>query len=509
MHSQIPKVETRRQRRHRAQRTRRRRLAIWAVVVLVGIVTFILRAVHLDRSWDIFVDEISYLRISQSVAENQEVKLYDNAFYLHPPLFFFLEGIFVKASPPGGDLVHQIYNVRYVNVVLASLTALGLLGIGQRVAGWLAGVVVALTFALDPFIIKMNSRNYLDTAAMLWVVLGYYVLFSALTDEKRQLPLWRVLAAGFLFGLALLSKEMTVFITLLPLAVCFFAKWAIPRQQAVLAGGVTALVYVPYPIIVYAIGDWRDFSYQKLQGVSRLAGLLRITGFRAEGPSFLHAVLANLQQFATTYALLATGGISIIILFFFFGGAARRLLLAWTASSYTLLIYVVIQGTLEEQFFYLLVIPALLSTVLTVKLILDTNLLVARRRRTAATGTLLFVFAAFLFWSSYIWAQVHFIPDNGYERVDAYIREEIPKEKRIGVVGDTEEFLLKDRMSGKYSSAEELQAHHVDYIVVSSKLAEQGYAPSPEFYHWITEHGEPVYSFEGRSFGLIGVYQLA
>ncbi|MGI8910319.1 MAG: ArnT family glycosyltransferase [Rubrobacteraceae bacterium] len=478
------------------------------MVVLIGVATFILRAIHLDRSWDIFVDEISYLRLSQSVAENLEVKLYGNPLYLHPPLFFFIEGAYTKLLSSTGDLIQQIYDVRYLNVALAGLTAVVLFGIGRRLAGWLVGATTATIFALEPFVIKMNSRNYLDTSAMLWVVLGYYVLFSAMTDENRRLPLWRVLAAGVLFGLALLTKDITAFATLLPLAVCFVMNWAMPRLQSALAGVVAALVYAPYLIVIYAIGDWRDFSYQKLQGASRLAGLLHETGFNQEGgPSFLMAIISNLEEFATTYALLATGSLSVVVLFFFARGAAKRLLLAWTASTYALLAYIVVLGTLEEQFFYYLIISSILSTVVTAKLILGTEAFGDHVRRVLLAATVLLT-VAFFSWTSYIWAQVHSTPDDGYERVVAYIEENVPKDSKVAVVPDTAEFLIKGS-SGKYGSVEELQRNDVDYVVYGSYVLKEGYGKAPpEFYRWIVDNGELVYGFEGPSFGLLGVYRL-
>ena len=497
---------------------------IWAAVMFIGVVTFTLRAVRLDVSWDIFVDEISYLRISQSVAQGAGMKLYGDAFYLHPPAYFFLESVFIKLFPPTGDLIHQIYDVRYLNAALAALSAVALFGIGRRLAGPLVGFAAATIFALEPYMIKMNSRNYLDTSAMLWVVLGYYVLFSVATEETRRLPLWRVPVAGFFFGLALLTKDMVAFSTMLPLAVCFFAGWAMPRSQSMLVGICALLTYLPYPIVVYAIGDWNDFAYQKLRGASRLAGFIHETGFNQKGgPSLLAAIFANLREFVTTYILLATGGLSILILFFFFGGAAKRLLLAWTASTYALLMYIVVLGTLEEQFFYFLVVPSILATTVTVSLILEVGSHEGPRvawqgrragrqrahmRRALLTVTALSA-AAFCLWTCYVWIQVHSQPDNGYERVVTYLKG-VPEEYSVGVSNDTTQFVMSDLQVNDelYGTEKAVRDDGVDYLVISSKLVEQGYGPSPKFYRWVKSHGKLVYGFVGRSFGLMGVYEL-
>jgi hypothetical protein len=484
------------------------RVTLWGISLLLGTVAFVLRAVHLGRSWEIFIDEITYLRISQSVADSLQVKLYGDPFYLHPPLFFFFEGAYVKLFNPSNGLIQQIYDVRYLNIVFASLSAIVLFGLGRRLAGWPAGVAAATIFALDPFIIKMNSRNVLETSAYLWVLLGYYIIVSALGDKLGAITTRRVLAAGFLFGLALLTKDMTAFVTLLPLAVCFTLNWALPRRQSALAGATVALVYAQYPVVIYIVGDWSSFTYQKLRGASRLAGFVQETGFNQQGgPSFLEAIISNLGQFATTYALLGSGTVAVCVLFFF-GGAARRVVVAWTASAYALLAYGVGVGTLEEQFFYFLIIPSLLATVVAATLVLKISAIRDRRQQWLLRGTT-FLAAVFVGWSGTVWAQVHFTPDNGYERVVAYLNENVPKGSRIASTTDTSDFMLDGYVVGKWNSVEELHANDAEYVLINSYLVEKGYGiASPEFYQWVARNSELAYGFEGRSHGLIGLYQL-
>jgi hypothetical protein len=80
----------------------------WIAVILVGAITFILRAVNLGRSFEVFIDEFTYLVISQSVVRNLQVVLYGHPFYLHPPAYFFIEAAFLKVFQPGGDTIHTI-----------------------------------------------------------------------------------------------------------------------------------------------------------------------------------------------------------------------------------------------------------------------------------------------------------------------------------------------------------------------------------------------------------------
>src|SRR5919199_6648567 len=215
----------------------------WIVALLVGLTTFGLRATHLSRSFDVFIDEVTYLRIAHGVGTNLQFKLFDKTFYLRPPLFFFLEAAFLRLTHSSGTTLEQIYTLRYLNVLFASLSAGGLLLIARRLGGWKAGLIAAGLFALDPFVIKMNSLVLLDTSTLWWVLAGYGLLLWGMDDTPRPmtfrrrtaagssvatpaagaaesevqvlppaarttLPLWRALLAGLCFGLALLTKDL-------------------------------------------------------------------------------------------------------------------------------------------------------------------------------------------------------------------------------------------------------------------------------------------------------------
>jgi 4-amino-4-deoxy-L-arabinose transferase-like glycosyltransferase len=487
------------------------RVILWLMAVVLGFFAFSLRMVDLGRSWDIFVDEITYLGLSKSVAGGAGITLGNGPFYLHPPGLFFLEAAYLKLFGISGGLIGQIYEVRYLNITLAALTAFAIFWLGRALAGWLAGVTAGAVFALEPFAMKMNSRNYLDTAAMLWVVLGYCVALSAVMDDEREKRLWKSVLAGFLFGLAILCKDVTSLVTLIPLFVCCLMGWCLPRAHAALAGIVAVLTYAPYPLVIYLRGDWADFVYQKSLGASRLAGLIHMTGFNKAGaPSFVETILDKLGQFATTYALFGLGALCVAALVVF--GAARvpgiRLFVLWVASSYALLAFIVFQGALEEQFFYYLIVPAILSTAVGFWTLGVPQALGGRLGSAVRAGAIVAA-AAFALWSGYVWYEIHTVPDNGHERVVSYVRNEVPKSANVGSTSDIQQYLLKGRSSGVYGSIEELRRNDVRYVIFSSYLVNEGYGQaSPEFYEQVKEDGRLVYGFRDRSFGLLGVYKL-
>lgn len=477
-----------------------------ALTLLIAIVTMGLRAVALSRSYEIHVDEITYLRLAQGVADHLQLRLYGQPFYLHPPAFFFLEGAYLRLLPQPADLIQQIYAVRPINVALAGICAALLFGLGRRLGGLSAGLTAAAIFALDPFVIRMNSRNFIETSAVLWVVAGYALLLQPLRNEAgvSRLSTRRTVAVGVLFGLGLLSKDMVTFITVLPLLAACVLHCSIPRRTAAGIAAVMYLTYLPYPLIAIAVGDGPAFLAAKTSGLERLSGLVKITGFRPGGPSFVQAIVADLQQLGTTYAIIALGALAVVVLLVA-GGAARRMLALWAASAYVLLAYSVAFGTLEEQFFYFLVVPAILAIAVASSWLLRAVQPWRRPLRVGAAA----LFILYVGWAGDIWVTVHTTPDNGYEAVRSYLLANVPQRTAIGATADVSQFLLDEYTTGLWTTQDELRAHQAQYVLMSSRLVDTGYAiGTPDMFNWVEQHGTLVFAFNGPTDGTLGLYRL-
>jgi hypothetical protein len=98
-----------------ARATSEDRVFAWAAVVLAVLIAFGLRAFRLGVSWDLGQDELDYLQMSQGVLRTMWVVGWDGSpFYIHPPLFFFLEAAYMKLFGISNrqDLIQQIQAVR-------------------------------------------------------------------------------------------------------------------------------------------------------------------------------------------------------------------------------------------------------------------------------------------------------------------------------------------------------------------------------------------------------------
>jgi hypothetical protein len=543
---------------------------------MIYLITWGLRAIYLERSFDIFYDELIYQHISENVALGLGVKYYTSPFYLHPPLFFLIEAAYLRLAAPIGTVIDHVYATRQLNSAVAGLSAVLLFMIGRRVGGWWAGVLAAGVFALDPFMIRINSRNLLETIAMFWVLAGYYLMarsahagsafevtgldlirtwaararawlrrprraasaYATTQIESRAAPTaqpgaritqvltWRIadlrapaaqpagrlrsLGVGAAFGLALLTKEPTALLTLLPLAICFVLGWALARRTSVLIGITALTTYALYPIYVFAFGDVDQFVLQKFRGVSRFAGAVQESGFNQHGgPSFAEAIVRNFNQFATTYFLLASGIIAIGVLLLL-GGALGRLVAIWTTSAYILKAFLILYGTNEEQYFYYLVVMSILATATAAAAVLRSPELAraTRRRYRIAVIALLVLFCG---WTGYMWVDRHFTPDNGYERLYAYLEQHVPSGATIATTTNTSRELLKqsDYTTGSWGTVEEVRDNAAQYVLLSTLLVEKGYdAATPELYQWLSQHAQPVFEFAGPTNGDLILYRI-
>lgn len=281
----------------------------WPLVVLgVVVVAAVLRLVHVQSAYELFIDEVSYADLSANVAGGRGVVLNGGPFDLHPPLFFLAAGALLLAL--GTDLADPLAAVialrpaeAVVGALICGLVALLVARVapgGRR--SRLVGAGCGLLVALDPFVIRFDSRVLLEAPAMLLTLSGLLLVTRVLDDPARRR---RVLAAGAVLGLALLVKETFAFVAVLPL---LLTAVVLPRVRRALLGCVAtaAAIYAGYVVVLLAVGRSGHWSEQKLSGVRRLLGLDQVTGFNKPGSTSFTARAAELLgSYAVTYVVIA------------------------------------------------------------------------------------------------------------------------------------------------------------------------------------------------------------
>ncbi|MFI8962792.1 ArnT family glycosyltransferase [Streptomyces sp. NPDC053493] len=489
-----------------AERRRGRPVPTVVYALCVAALTVALRLVDVGRASDLFVDESIYQELGRSAVRGGFPATPEGLFFLHPPGFFYLEAGWMKLFGEHPDVIAQVHSLRVLNALLAGVSAALLVALVARVRSRPAGLVAGLLFALDQFCVRQNNRVLLETGTMMWVLAGFLVLVPLCLAEPSRRPRARALAGGLLLGVAVLTKDHSTLITVLPLLLAFALGWGPPRRLSALAATAAVVPYAVYVGLVAAFGHWPDFWEQKTHGLDRLLGFVQETGFNAPGtPSLTGRLLDELPGYGVTYLLLALTPVALVLLLRR-REPVYRLLLLFHACAILTLGYALGVGTLEEQALYLLFVPNLVALAVTVPV---------PRRRPVLRGVALAGIVAVLATPAVVYARERGTPDDGFVRLQAYLRQHVPPGSGIVTVDGQRTrgvtyWTFEDRYRlGNWVSPGERAAHDARYLIVPWKVVEQGYgrSPLPEV-HKLTRDARLLFAFDGHTYGRLALYEL-
>jgi hypothetical protein len=480
----------------------------WIVAAgAVFVVTVVLRVIGSATAYDVFQDEVIYTRIADGVATDASVRFGDFPFLLHGPLVFGLWGGLIDVFGLQGTAIQLVHHIRIVNAFEAGVVGALVLALVSRVTSLRWGLLAAAVFALDPFIVRFDGRAFLETTAMLWTVAGFLVLLPLASGTSKSPR--RAIAAGVLFGLALLSKETGAPLYAFALLWCLVRSTPVPRRLAARTSIAAFLVYLPYPVIVLASGDGDQLVDQKLDGVLRLLGLRQDTGFNREGgPSLVSRITAQLDTFAGTYVLIALGLLALVYVARR-GGPAQRLVSLWAAGAFLLLGFQVVQGTLEEQMFYWLVVPSLAVGAVAASLAWP-RLATRPSRAVAAAG-----FAALILFGAVTWVGVRGRDDTAIADTIGWVQSNVPSDTRVAPLVDGSQYLLpqyvltSDPEGGVNVTPAALRASRSRFVLTSSEQVEQGYSTArPALVDWLRANGRVRHVETAPTAGRVTVWEL-
>jgi hypothetical protein len=487
--------------------------------LIVGILTLLIRLALHGSSFDLFGDEVIYTTLGRSVMNGGFPRYDGGLFFLHGPGFFYLEAGWAHLLSSPHSLMGWVYEMRVLNALLAAFTAALLVLLAARAGSPWSGAGAGLLFALDPFCIQQNDRVLLETALMFWVMLGYLVLTTIIDRPPSRGATARAVLAGIFFGFAVLTKDEGALLTVLPLLAAVVLRWG-PSRRLIVVTIVTIIdVYVAYVTAVVANGHLSVFWQAKTAGLQRMLGIIQITGFHSKGGGSLTSRLfGEASYFGTTYLLLALAVAAALVVLRRGGNQQRMMGLLYCAAAVTLA-YAVALGTLEEQELYLLIVPSLLIIP-----VAFTHLGVRGRwlsrsavrpvrkvvRVWVATIGLVLILCINLV-TGIQWARQ---PDDGFALLLQYMAAHVPTGTLIGVgTDDTQDvatYALPPRyIAGTWTSAAAFYRAHARYILVEWGEVDHGYSiltPSQVLY--FVRGGRVVFSFHGRTYGDLELYQL-
>lgn len=521
------------------------------LLVVSGAALFLLAfgivAWRIDRAPDIFTDEILYTRLGYRLI-NEGALVWDSGqpIVVHPPLYFLAEGLYLWLTGgtdlplyTAGDIFSAVYQARYLNAVLAGITALVLFWLGVRLKDYRLGLLLAVLFVLDPFGVRINRRAMLETLAGLLALSGMALLLVD-RGQGRKSTLYGI-AAGLLMGAGILTKELVFLAPLSALLFGIFEAWHersklrqfSPRWSTpVLSGLIAFASYTSFPLWVWGSGNWERFARVKFLSLQRLLGLVHTSGWNRPGLSLFDFVLQRLVDYGSSYFLLALGGVAVLVLLLAGSGVrARRLLTVWGLLMYPFYGFVALFGSGNDQFFYFLLVPAivLVGYVLLNLAEFDLAWLALRLRkqyssvhkalkglevvaaRISMVGVI-FILALLLPYNLWRWGISYGVGvDNAYTQLAAYISENIPAGQAVNASGDPIKFryFLPRHPIGEAGTPEEAMQQGLRYFVLAPKDVQARYGfVTPELAQWLAQNGTVIFSSSGNSYGELLLYHL-
>lgn len=488
-----------------------------ATLVLV-VATVALRLWHQSSAYELFIDEIQYADVADSFAAGGGPQLFNAPFFLHPPLFFWFLSWFV-GRPVGHMTVDFVLALRPVVLLFAAANVALVVAVARRVVAPWAALLAGVVYALDPFVIRFDSRVMLEAPAMTAVLAGVFAALVAVDRDDAMVRRAWLVVAGLAFGVAITTKSTAALITAVPLLLMIATSWGLRRREAT---GVLALqcsVYVGYVFWVLSRGQIGFWYEQTLAGTFRAIGLVKETGFTsAGGPSFTGRLLSQLELFAPSYLLIGVASCyaAYLLLIGFRSlrvggrrgahalrgdGAALGLLTCWLAGVLVAIVYTFGLGEVEEQTFYLLAVPATVVVAL-----LATQM--ASWRRTTRVA-LVIVVTVGLVGSGAIWWALHSRPDDTYRQLVAYMSSNVGQSSSVALGEATAQFVLPGYDLHPMTSINDAQRRTSRYALVSTELSELGLAPaSAAVVDELDRRYTPVFTAQGRTTGELRLYDL-
>nr|WP_281451860.1 glycosyltransferase family 39 protein [Paenarthrobacter nitroguajacolicus] len=456
----------------------------------------------MERANDVFIDEVTYADIAKQISNGQLPSIVGTPFFLHPPGSFVLNGLVIRVLGLEGHSMDLALQLRWVNTVLGSLTVVICFLLVSRLVGAVPAVVAGVILASDPFVLRMDGRLMMETPAGLAVLSGWLLVLLVLDREEGRTRRWLEVGAGLVFGLAIVTKDMTAVFTVAPLLAAVFWRRTVPMSTAlrILAGSIVP--YAIYLLVVASNGLLPQFVEQKTVGVLRMIGAVQMTGFNTTPKVDLTARLVDMaSRFGTSYVLL---GLSILAgaVTAFSPVPSRRVIGLFSLVTGFVGVYSVFFGAAEEQFGYCVVLVAVVSTPVAAAMVVSWR---TRLRAVVTTAA-----ATMAIFSLVLGIQARLVVDDGLVRARDFMNAELPDSAKVGLTSVTGEFALLPHHGWEVlPSLQSLDDGDAEYVLTQSRPLREGYGfAAPGLLNWLERNAQPVFTFTGPTSGDTVLWQL-
>jgi hypothetical protein len=478
---------------------------------------------NIFTSPDVFYDEAAYTFAAKQVALGWHLTLDNQPLFVHPPLMFLLQAAWLRltghASVPLVSAIHAARllaaSVGVADVLLISALAYRLAnGASPRRRRVVTGITAVLA-ALDPLLTRYDRQDVIEPFALCVSLLTLHAAWHL----RERGALAYVSVTGVLSGLALLTNEITICLIAVPPLFALLERNGPLVRRSVAALGIAVAFGGLFLLWAADLGLAGSFVAIQTTTLRRLVGLVQTTGLNVPGVSLVGALRHSVEQYSSTYIMLAVGFVAFAWCWGRTNTAGGNFLTAWLTASYAFGGYIVAVGTLNEQFFVYLLPASLVGSVLLADSLLAGWVRRTRGRRTGRGGrdswwplwTALAALAGLAGLSASSWFTNYGRASDGVVRTDRFIAATLPACAAINASGDPQKFsyLLGGRGFSSFSVGPAALADGVHYFILSpNDAAEHTGNMSPALASWITGHGRRLADFPSQVYKTVQLWYV-
>ena len=502
-----------------------RRADLWLAAFCACVATSAL-LYNIFTSPDALYDETAYTFAAKQVALGWHLTLDDQPLFVHPPLMFLLQAAWLRLTgSASAPLAAAIRTARLLSASVGAADVLLISALAYRLANGssvrrrrVVTGVTAVLVALDPLLTRYDRQDVIEPFALCVSLLTLHAAWQL----RERGALAYVSATGLLGGLALLTNEITACLIAVPLLFALLSRNGPLVRRSAAALGIAVAFGGLFLLWAAQLGLAGSFVTIQTSTLRRLVGLVQITGLNVPGVSLVGALLHSVEQYSSTYIMLAVGFAALVWSWSRTNTAAGHFLTAWLTASYAFGAYIVAVGTLNEQFFVYLVPASIVGSVLLADALLAGWVSRTRGRRmgrgrrpawvsrlplvTAAAG-----FAALAGLSASSWFTNYSGASDGVVLIDQFIAAKLPACAAVNASGDPEKYsyLLGGRALADFSVGPAALADGVHYFILSpNDAAERTGNMTPALARWITGLGRRLADFPSQVYKTVQLWYV-
>ncbi len=466
------------------------------------ILAFTLRVYRLSSSPDIFGDEVLYANVALKLPQFGNLVAFNSPWFIHPPMFYILQSIFFQLTGVNGLTLSNVFTARVTSCLYASLAVVVVFVWIAKISKIKVGAATAFVLMLEPYALKYSRMGLLESLVMLFAIVSL-VFFSRANSENN---LKNYVFGGIFFGLAMLTKELALFVTVIVafywLFTRFVAKRKIKIKGTLMFIGTGLAIYLGYVLWAISI-DASTFLNTKYYLLERVFWIIRDQGYTTPGYStFASDFTSTINIYLTTYILIGAATITSAYFLLKERNNFTLLLTSWFIGS---AIFFGAIGAHNSQFFIYITIPAaVLAGYMITKFAFEQ---IHRNRK--VTFAALTLFLVLICYSTMVWVYIDGGDDTAVSQSINWVQTNIANGEKIWVPQYTYLFLSSNYQivnKESYPSLDSIQGQGIHYYITSPRWT---YLANNSTLNYIRENGTCIAVFHGQSTQEIKIYYIS